>query len=1421
MARKGKTTGVRGKDGPLARSDGGSQPIDSAGVLERYSSGASAQRGFPIVGLGASAGGVDAVSQLLARLAEPTGMAFIVIQHLAPRQPSLLRETLARSTRMTVVDAANEMLAEPDHVYVIPPGMEMSLRGRQLVVAPRQSPTMHNSIDVFFRALALEQRNRAVGVLLSGTGSDGTEGLRAIRAEGGIALVEEPRSARFPAMPESAIAAGAVDHVLTIEELARELVHLSRQAYLVSTDALLSGEDAEPEQDELLQRVLERVRASSGVDFSEYKTTTIRRRIARRMLLRRSETVSDYLALLEVDSDETGALCRDILIHVTGFFRDKAAYAALEGLVIPKLLEQHADGSSIRIWVPGCSTGEEPYSIAISVLEALGSDAARVPVQIFGTDLSSEMIDRARSGFYRDSAVTAVTPERLERFFVRADGGYRVGKLVRERCVFVRHDLVRDPPFSRLDLISCRNVLIYFGPLLQKRVVPLFHYCLRTGGFLLLGHAESVVGFTELFTPADKSSRLFSRREAPQRVSLPSPLLAGAGPPRAPALVGGVGPAALTTLQKRADDILVGRYAPPGALVDGTMQVIHLRGRTSPYLELQPGHPDLHLLKLAREELVPVLRWAVQKAKREIGPVRREGIELRDDYGVRRVNVEVIPVSDLPSGEPCFLVLFEGAGSADAPPPVRPLPAEAVADGHEREIAFLREEAAAAGEYLQSLLDERQRMNDDLTSSNEELVASNEELQSTNEELEAAKEELQSSNEELTTVNDELQLRHQEINQVNSDLVNVLASVDIPIVIVGGDRKVRRFTPQARALMHLIPSDVGRPLDEIKLNIDQGDLDRLVSEVLDTLTPRELEVRDREERWHRLRIRPYRTVDGRLDGAVLSLTDIDRLKRTAGDATAALDLLAAIMETMCMPVVVLDDSLRLRSANRAFSTVFGEVAGEAVGTGFFALGGGRWNVPELRTALDGLLAEGGDRALEIEIEAPAGRRRSVAVAASTLRWHGDPPLVLLTPVDVTDRARLLAAAEEARAEAVRANRTKDVFLATTSHELRAPLHAITLQADLLLDGAAADAEQALRAAERIALAARAQERIISDLLDVSAIVAGKISLQRQPVDLSAVVAAAIDGIRGAAERKGIRLTSQLGASVGRFVGDANRLRQIVANLLTNAVKFTPAGGEVTLALERRGGQARITVSDTGEGIAPDFLPHVFDRFEQADSSRARNHDGLGLGLAIVRDLVWLHHGTVRAESGGAGKGATFTVDLPLADDELPDRRPDEVGDSIDTNPFGYELDRPAGAAAHARPDGNLEGIRVLVVDDDQSSREVLVDILRLRMADVMAVESAEQALHALASFRPDVILCDIAMPGEDGYSLIRRIRALAPEQGGRVPAVALTALATETDQGLALEAGFDHHIAKPSPAAILCEMVRQLVGPPPNAPALD
>jgi two-component system CheB/CheR fusion protein len=1359
---------------------------------------------FPVVGIGASAGGLEAFTQLLSSLPANTGMAFVLIQHLDPQHDSLLTQALGRATKMPVVQISDGMPVEPDHVYVIPPNADAAILHGALTLLPRSTDPRrpHLPVDVFFRALAADLGNQAIGIVLSGTASDGTAGLKAIKAENGIALVQDPASAKFAGMPQSAIDAGVVDATLTPAALAEELKRLARHPYFSD----LHPRVLDKKDEDTLKKIFVVVRNAVGVDYSEYKPATLERRLGRRMALRNIGSRESYLKLLLEDPAEARALYEDVLIHVTSFFRDAEAFDQLKKSVFRLIVADKPEGTPIRVWVAGCSTGEEVYSLAIALLEFLDDAARSRPIQIFGTDISEAAIETARAGVYSDSALRDVSEERRRRFFSKVDRGYRISKSVRELCIFVRHDLARDPPFSKLDLVSCRNVLIYFGADLQKRIIATFHYCLNHPGFLLLGRTESISGFSQFFTRTDRGGKTFARtarRSTLNFVARGGGLTAADKQRVGPAAAGTSPPA--VDLGKYVDRMLLNKYAPAGVLVNDKGDILQFRGRTGSYLEIPAGAPQNNLFKMAREGLLSPLRMAFAQAKKAKAVVRRKQVLVAGQGGSRKCDLTVAPLVVIPNvQEPLFLVLFEN--SVEGKPERKPKSERKGKRRAVRATAELENELASTREYLEALVEEHARTNDDLAATNEEFVSSNEELQSMNEELETAKEELQSTNEELTTVNDELHSRNQEVSQSNADLTNLLNTVEIPVVMLDAERRIKRFTPTARAVLNVQSTDVGRPIDEIKPNVGGVDLEQQVASVVASGGPQESEVQDRQGHWYRMQVRPSQDADSNVDGAILSLIDIDALKHHVADAEWARDYALDIVEAVQVPLVVLDENLRVLSANQAFYATFQTTEESTKARRFLELDGGQWNIPALRAPVEQMLATQSWLAdLEVEHEFPRIGRRVIRVSACVVHSRADVPMILLALEDITarkraedERAELLVRAQAAKEEAERANAAKDEFLAMLSHELRTPLATLLMQSQMLRRGPL-DTAKANRIGDAIERNTRLQIQLIDDLLDVSRIVAGKLTIAPEEVDLAGVVTAALENVSALAQTKAVRFAVDVKPGIATVFADPVRMLQVVSNLLTNAVKFSPQDGRVAVALTTVDGNAAVCVSDEGRGIAPEFLPHVFDRFTQQDSSTTRKFGGLGLGLAIVRHIVDLHGGTVRAESAGAGKGATFWVTLPLI-----------AASRAAASPSATKTGKPkpaGGPSSGNGADAQLRGVRVLVVDDDVAIRDTTKEILDMLGASVVATPSASEALHAIEEKRFDVILCDIAMPEEDGYTFIRRLRERDAEHGGATPAIAFTALAGDQNRARSLEAGFQLHLSKPIDIARLTESV--------------
>ncbi|MGB3267747.1 MAG: chemotaxis protein CheB, partial [Microcoleus sp.] len=917
---------------------------------------------FPIVGIAASAGGLEAFTGLLSHLPVDTGMAFVLIQHLAPDHKSLLTEILARQTQMPVSEVKDGVTVEPNRVYIIPPNTKMVLCKGVLQLSPREKIYgKYMPGDAFFTSLAIDRGHKAIAVVLSGGDGDGSLGLMAIKAAGGMTFAQCQDTAKFDSMPNTAVATGKVDFVLPPEKIAEELANYSSSRLLTCPISLAKVEKS-PEPGDALATIFALLKSTAGVDFSHYKPTTIGRRIQRRMVLYKLENLDDYAEYLRQNAAEVTALYEEILIHVTSFFRDPEAFENLKELVFPTITQNKSPEASIRIWVAGCSTGEEVYSIAICLLEFLGDRV--MPIQIFATDISETAIGKARSGLYSENQMVDVSPERRARFFVRTEegGSYRISKAVRELCVFARQDLNSDPPFSNLDLVSCRNVLIYLGESLQKKVMPIFHYSLNAAGFLLLGSSESTGKFSYLFTSVDKKSKIYAKNLTATRPTFS--FVPSLYPVAQAALEQGMNEDNSIDnfdLERETDQLILNRYAPASVLVNEQMKILQVRGDIDPYFRVAAGTPDLNLLTMARGGLLVDLRTAISRAQTQNATVRKERVLVEWGGRSSAVNLQVVPFQSRTTAARYFLVLFEEvlAPASDFSTVTAQNSDRGDSDPENellrQALAAANQEKLAARSHLQSLIQEQEYLNQDLKVANEEILSSNEELQSINEELETAKEEIQATNEELTTTNEELRSRNLEQSRINNDLTNLLASINIPVLMLANNLEIRRFTPTAQKLFNLIITDIGRPFSDIRSTLDVPDLEQMILEVIDTLQTQEREVKTLSGYWYNLRIRPYRTTENQIEGVVMVLIDIDALKRSARTLEEARNYAEAIVETVQTPLVALDADFRVNKANRSFYETFQVLSSETAQISLFELGSGQWNIPQLRSILEDIL----------------------------------------------------------------------------------------------------------------------------------------------------------------------------------------------------------------------------------------------------------------------------------------------------------------------------------------------------------------------------------------------------------------------------------------------------------------------------------
>jgi chemotaxis methyl-accepting protein methylase len=826
---------------------------------------------FPIVGIGASAGGLEALEQFLGNVPAAAGMAFIIIQHLDPSRPGVMPELLRRITPMKVVQAEDGARVAPDCVYVIPPNRDMSiLHGTLHLLVPLEARGLRLPIDYFFRALADDRGDKAIGVILSGMGSDGTLGLKAIKEKAGLVLVQDPASAKFDGMPSSAINTGLVDIIASAETLPLRLLaawlhYLPHRALEAETDsASQSG----------LDKVVIHLRTRTGHDFSQYKKSTVYRRIERRMGLHQIDRIATYARFLQENPSEVDLLFKELLIGVTNFFRDPTAWAYLLENALPALLAQYPNGRTLRAWVPACSTGEEAYSLAIVFREALEqmNPKGRFTLQIFATDLDQDAIDRARQGLYPANIAVDVSPERLERFFVNEQDSYRVSKEIREMVIFAPQNVLSDPPFTKLDILTCRNLLIYLAAELQHKLLPLFHYSLNPGGILFLGSAETIGGFTDLFSSLEVKSRLY------QRVGGNLGLASVEFPTRAfgnlqPDTQHETAARQFINLQALVEQRILQQYAPASVLVNDKGDIIFISGRTGKYLEPAAGKANWNIHVMAREGLRHELALALQKAMRQAGPIEIRGITIGTNGGRQTLDLYAEVLTEPAELNGMALIVFD-----DQPTPLAKADAKRAPTRGARAMEL---EAALAGAQaeIRNLREDMQTSQEELRSANEELQSTNEELQSTNEELTTSKEEMQSLNEELQTVNAELQSKVDDLSRTNNDMKNLLNSTDIATVFLDGQLRVRRFTTPTTRLIKLIPGDVGRPLSDIVSDLDCPELRADASEVLRTLAFSEKAISTHDGRWYTVKIMPYRTLDNVIDGVVITFSDITANKK--------------------------------------------------------------------------------------------------------------------------------------------------------------------------------------------------------------------------------------------------------------------------------------------------------------------------------------------------------------------------------------------------------------------------------------------------------------------------------------------------------------------------------------------------------------
>ena len=1350
---------------------------------------------FPVVGIGASAGGLPALLRLFEQMPAHNGMAFVIVLHLSPKHESSADQLIQRTTRMPVLQVVETVKIEPDHVYVIAPSKQLTMMDGSLTVADMQRPRgQHIAIDAFFRTLAEAQHERALAIVLSGTGGDGAVGIARVKEMGGVIIVQHPGDAEHDGMPLAAIGTGLVDFVLPVVEMPQRLVDLWKNASAIELPPAGPGDrpastvtemDESVDAEHALQRVLGLLRAQTGHDFRHYKRATVLRRIERRMQVRAVHSLPDYLRLLEADAGEHKLLLNDLLIGVTNFFRDREAFETLERDIVPSLFRDRKPGDEVRAWSAGCATGEEAYSLAMLLADQAALMSQPPAYQVFASDIDEHAIAIARAGLYPTSIVTDVTPARLRQHFTRDENRYQIRKAVRDRILFAVHNLLRDPPFSRIDLISCRNLLIYLNRDIQQRVLETFHFALKPGGYLFLGSSESAESVDELFVPVDKKNRIYRSRasvrslpyhrahqSAPAHLQIPEPRNLAAAARRQ---------ASLADVHQRA----LAQFAPPSVIVDLDHNIVHMSERAAQYMRLVGGEPSRDILALVLPELRIDLRSALYQVQNS--GVSVEGRQVSISRNERRsiVSVTVRPFHDDEAGQDFLLVTFSEVERSLEP---------AEGEGREGDDVVLSQLEAELQRKKQQTIEHAEVSNEELRAANEELQAINEELRSATEELETSKEELQSVNEELITVNYELKIKVEETGKANDDLNNLIASTDIATIFVDSAMRIKRSTPRATDIFSIIPSDMGRSLPDLTHRLDYKELADDVALTFNSLRMVEREVRSHDGRYYIVRLLPYRTTEDRIEGAVMTFFDITGRREAEEKLRAGEARMRLVAEsTKDYAIITMDREGRVTSWNRGAERMFGyhesEVAGRDLD--FLFLPADR----ERGAAADEMArAQREGRALSERWHVRKDGTQLFCSGEITQIENGEHSGYAMIARDETRRVRhehereqTLSTEQRGRTDAESASALKDEFLAIMAHELRHPLNLIHINAELL--ARLPELRQlplVARATGAIRHAVQSEAKLIDDLLDMSRVRTGKLTMSMAPLDLVPLLRSAADAARTGPGSGDVAIETDLDAALPRVMGDSVRIEQVVMNLLSNAVKFTPPGGRVAVRLARDGDAARIDVTDTGQGIAPDQLARVFEMFAQSASVTTRAKGGLGIGLALVREIVTLHGGRVEAFSEGAGKGARFSVWLPLAQAGVTRADEDQGG-----------------------PRRDIAGVRVLLVDDVEDVVTTCRALLEMHGAVVTGATSARQALAILADTDVDLLVSDISMPEMDGYALLKAVRA--QPRHAHLPAIAVSGLAREKDIAQARAAGFDAHLGKPLSVEQLTAIIRGLL----------
>jgi two-component system CheB/CheR fusion protein len=1329
---------------------------------------------FPVVGLGASAGGLEAFTKLLTVLSADSGMAFILIQHLDPTHESMMVTLLGSHTSMKVLQATDGMKIERDHVYVIPPRVYLSMQNGLLHLSvPRERHGARMPLDFFLSSLAEQYGERAVCAILSGTGADGSLGLKAVKEKGGLVIVQDPEGAAYDGMPRNAIRTGVVDLILPVEKIPSALKKFAKGTAFKHKR---SGVETSPSAQAKLTEIIDLLRARTSHNFALYKPGTLLRRMERRMAIAAIPDSDRYMAVLREDPGELERLAKDLLIHVTSFFRDANAFETLAKTIIPELVRDGTPGQQIRIWIPACSTGEETYSLVMLVLEEIATAKRNIKLQVFASDVEEEAVRFARNGWYPASIEADVSPARLARFFDKDDSGYRVKPQLREAVIFTVQDILADAPFSRIDLVSCRNLLIYLRSEVQEKVLSLFHFALRPGGILFLGASEKVGNSRAYFEPASESQPIYRHLGHSRPGQVAFPIGGGDGIRARPLQVERPLVSRRTSLGDLSQKLLLESYAPASVLINSKCEGLYYFGPVDNYLKVPAGDANGDVRAMAREGLRHKLRTAILEAGREHARTLVTGAQLRREGRSIAVSIDVRPVES-DAGE-MHLVSF-----IDEPEPAsRP---RAVTATEVSQLAQIERELDATREELQGAIRDLELSNEEQKAINEEAMSVNEEFQSTNEELETSKEELQSLNEELTALNSQLHETVEQQRTTANDLQNVLNSAKVATIFLDGKLNIRFFTPAVRSHFSIVTTDVGRPLADLASRSDDKDLLVDAAAVLAKAEPLSREIERDKGTWYMRRILPYRAQDGRVEGVVITFADISELKAAQREIETARTYSNSIVETIRQPLVVLDGDLRIISASKVFYETFGAKREDAVGQVIGIVGASHFNNPGLRVFLDRIRAgEGNIEDYEIELDVPPQPgRRSLLLTAREIVGPTDRRKILVMIDDITERKRVSEVLETAKLYAEQANLGKSRFLAAASHDLRQPLQTLSLLRGILAKSI--KDEGALALIRKLDEPLDVMSGMLNTLLDINQLEAGIVN----PEVLVFPIDALFDRLKteftyhAAAKDLDWRVVAS-GLSVR---SDPRLLEQMIRNLLWNSVKYTPHG-KILLGCRRRGDKLRLEVWDTGLGIPAEHLQAIFEEFHQVDNPARERGLGLGLGLAIVQRIGNMLGHAIDVRSR-LGKGSVFAVEVPLACDKP-------------------EIWAPSDGQASEYAVGTST---VLIVEDDPMVREMLELLLKAEAYRTASTANGRTALELTASgtVKPDIVIADYNLPG--GLTGLQTITGLRNALHREIPAIILTG---DISTGTLRKIGHERcvHLNKPANAEDLTRLIGSLLG---------